>query len=109
MTDPSSLSLLRASSRFDVVIVGAGPAGLLAASRAGAHTSSVAIIDQGVTPGGQIWRRDVTDASSRPRLPDIAVRSSTFIGESTVVDAVTIDGHHRLTVEKSGRMMTIET
>src|SRR5215207_1289724 len=96
-------------SRFDVVIVGAGPAGLLAASRASAHTSSVAIIDQGAAPGGQIWRRDVTDPSNRVLLPEVALRRSTFIGEATVVDGVTIDSRHRLTVQQAGRVMTIET
>ncbi|MFG2053416.1 FAD-dependent oxidoreductase [Micromonospora sp. NPDC048930] len=41
---------------FDVLVVGAGPAGLAAATsatRAGART---AIVDAGVAPGGQYWR-----------------------------------------------------
>lgn len=96
-------------SRFDVVIVGAGPAGLVAADRASEHTSSIAVIDQGAAPGGQIWRRDVTDPSSRVPMTEVAMRRTTFIGEATVVDGVTSDAKHRLTVQQAGRVMTIET
>ncbi len=41
---------------FDVLIVGAGPAGLAAARRASESRKSVAIIDDNPAPGGQIWR-----------------------------------------------------
>lgn len=42
--------------KFDVVILGAGPAGLAAARAAGRRSASVALIDDNVTAGGQIWR-----------------------------------------------------
>ena len=42
---------------FDVVVVGAGPAGLAAATRAGSHDASVALVDAGSVPGGQYWRQ----------------------------------------------------
>ena len=41
---------------FDVLIVGAGPAGLAAARRARESGRSIAIIDDNPAPGGQIWR-----------------------------------------------------
>ena len=41
---------------YDVVVVGAGPAGLAAASRAAECGRSVAILDDNPQPGGQIWR-----------------------------------------------------
>ena len=44
------------SRPFDVLIVGAGPAGLAAARRAGECGKTVAIIDDNPAPGGQIWR-----------------------------------------------------
>ena len=44
------------SERFDVLIVGAGPAGLAAAQRASEAGVRIAIVDDNPAPGGQIWR-----------------------------------------------------
>jgi D-hydroxyproline dehydrogenase subunit alpha len=41
---------------FDVVVVGAGPAGLAAACRAAECGRRVAMLDDNPQPGGQIWR-----------------------------------------------------
>jgi NADPH-dependent 2,4-dienoyl-CoA reductase/sulfur reductase-like enzyme len=41
---------------YDVVVVGAGPAGLAAARRASECGKRVAIVDDNPAPGGQIWR-----------------------------------------------------
>jgi NADPH-dependent 2,4-dienoyl-CoA reductase/sulfur reductase-like enzyme len=46
----------RSELSYDVVIVGAGPAGLAAATRAMAMGASVALVDAGSAPGGQYWR-----------------------------------------------------
>jgi NADPH-dependent 2,4-dienoyl-CoA reductase/sulfur reductase-like enzyme len=46
----------------DVLVIGAGPAGLAAAARAAESGASVAMIDDNPRPGGQIWR-----ASSHPK------------------------------------------
>ena len=40
----------------EVVVIGAGPAGLAASRRAAESGSAVTIIDDNVQPGGQIWR-----------------------------------------------------
>jgi NADPH-dependent 2,4-dienoyl-CoA reductase/sulfur reductase-like enzyme len=42
---------------YDVAIVGAGPAGMAAATRLRAIGASVLVVDEGAAPGGQIWRR----------------------------------------------------
>jgi NADPH-dependent 2,4-dienoyl-CoA reductase/sulfur reductase-like enzyme len=42
--------------RFDVLIVGAGPAGLAAAHAAMTHGAQVGIVDDNPLAGGQIWR-----------------------------------------------------
>ncbi|GHO42609.1 NAD(P)/FAD-dependent oxidoreductase [Ktedonospora formicarum] len=47
---------------FDIVIVGAGPAGLAAASSAAHAHTSIALIDDNPSPGGQIWRGGPTHA-----------------------------------------------
>ena len=41
---------------YDVLVVGAGPAGLAAACRAAESGGRVAVIDDNPRPGGQIWR-----------------------------------------------------
>jgi len=41
---------------FDVVVIGAGPAGLAAASRAAESRAKTALVDENPQPGGQIWR-----------------------------------------------------
>jgi NADPH-dependent 2,4-dienoyl-CoA reductase/sulfur reductase-like enzyme len=43
-------------TRFDVVIVGAGPAGLAAAVTAAECGRNVGLVDDNPEPGGQIWR-----------------------------------------------------
>jgi NADPH-dependent 2,4-dienoyl-CoA reductase/sulfur reductase-like enzyme len=45
-----------AKDRCDVLIVGAGPAGMAAAVAAAASGASVVVIDDNPAPGGQIWR-----------------------------------------------------
>jgi D-hydroxyproline dehydrogenase subunit alpha len=44
---------------FEVLVVGAGPAGLAAAVAAAEAGQRVAVIDDNAAPGGQIWRRDL--------------------------------------------------
>jgi NADPH-dependent 2,4-dienoyl-CoA reductase/sulfur reductase-like enzyme len=41
---------------FDVLVVGAGPAGMAAASVTSKHGACVCLIDDNAKPGGQIWR-----------------------------------------------------
>ena len=41
---------------FDVLVVGAGPAGLAAAATAGGAGARVGLVDDNLAPGGQIWR-----------------------------------------------------
>src|SRR6185437_12418015 len=51
--------------RFDVLVIGGGPAGVTAAARAAECDVRVAIVDDNLSLGGQIWRR-ATDGS----MPD---------------------------------------
>src|SRR5436190_4539576 len=41
---------------FDVIIVGAGPAGIAAACLAAESGCRSIVLDEGLGPGGQIWR-----------------------------------------------------
>lgn len=49
----------------DVMVVGAGPAGLAAATAASTHGSSVLVLDDSPAEGGQIWRAGVQAARSK--------------------------------------------
>src|SRR5579863_26045 len=42
--------------RFDVLVIGAGPAGMAAAARAAECGVTVGIVDDNANFGGQIWR-----------------------------------------------------
>ncbi|MGG1948597.1 FAD/NAD(P)-binding oxidoreductase [Trinickia sp. NRRL B-1857] len=44
-------------AKFDLVVIGAGPAGLAAAHAAALTSQSVAVIDDNPRAGGQIWRQ----------------------------------------------------
>jgi NADPH-dependent 2,4-dienoyl-CoA reductase/sulfur reductase-like enzyme len=44
------------SARFDVVVVGAGPGGMAAATMAAEAGCRVCLLDDNAAPGGQIWR-----------------------------------------------------
>ena len=43
-------------SEFDVLVIGAGPAGLTAAACAAECGAMVGVVDDNPSPGGQIWR-----------------------------------------------------
>jgi NADPH-dependent 2,4-dienoyl-CoA reductase/sulfur reductase-like enzyme len=49
--------------RFDVLVVGGGPAGIAAAVRAAESGARVGIVDENVAPGGQIWRGGSSEGS----------------------------------------------
>jgi NADPH-dependent 2,4-dienoyl-CoA reductase/sulfur reductase-like enzyme len=51
------------SHGHDVIVVGAGPAGLAAACRAAECGATVALVDDNPQPGGQIWR----DGARQPK------------------------------------------
>lgn len=44
------------SESVDVIVIGAGPAGMAAAATAARHGASVVLLDEQSAPGGQIWR-----------------------------------------------------
>ena len=49
----------------DVLVVGAGPAGMAAACRAAQSGARVVVVDDNIAAGGQIWRGEQTKPSSR--------------------------------------------
>jgi NADPH-dependent 2,4-dienoyl-CoA reductase/sulfur reductase-like enzyme len=76
---------------LDIVVVGAGPAGLAAATAAAAAGRRVALLDENPHVGGQIWRAAVGE-SRRDRAKDLAVArfeasGATLFSGRQVVDA----------------------
>ena len=49
----------------DVLVVGAGPAGIAAGTCAAKSGARVVVVDEGTGPGGQIWRPSVRSAAPR--------------------------------------------
>ena len=51
--------MIESTRCYDVLVVGAGPAGLAAARAAASHGACVGIVDVQPTAGGQVWRHDI--------------------------------------------------
>lgn len=93
--------------RARVVVVGAGPAGIAAAASAAEAGSSVLLLDEAPTPGGQIWR-----SGSRSRLPATARRwldrlgrsGARMISQATVIDA---EFPPHLVVDRQGQRLDV--
>jgi D-hydroxyproline dehydrogenase subunit alpha len=68
------------SVETEVLIVGAGPAGISAAATAAAHGRDVLVLDDNPTPGGQIWRDSITaqqdESDDKKRRSLLALRAS---------------------------------
>ncbi|HET9140187.1 NAD(P)/FAD-dependent oxidoreductase [Actinophytocola sp.] len=58
--------------RYDIAVVGAGPAGLAAAARASAAGRRVVLLDAGPLPGGQYWRHRAGFAPADRRFRALA-------------------------------------
>lgn len=91
------------TEQYDVLVVGAGPAGLAAANAAAGHGARVGLIDAQTTMGGQVWRRDVQQAA--PRMANAAFRA---VGNQTRIDwlaqtQVVAAADRELLVEQAGQ------
>lgn len=108
-TGESALSGLPAAARFgreeldcDVAVVGAGPAGVAAACRAAEAGARTVVLDEGLSPGGQIHRRFPGAAppeAARLWLDRLARSGAVARSGASVFDAVAQDGGWRLSAE----------
>ena len=92
----------------DVAVVGGGPAGIAAATRAAEHGRRVVLVDLGVRLGGQIWRHRDPATLSQPARRWIArfARSGTeWLAGATVVDGSAAEG---LRVARGAHAMTVD-
>ena len=87
--------------RCDILILGAGPAGMAAALSAAACNKQVIILDDNPAPGGQIWR-----AGPQTTLPALARRYRDAIAASAAIRMV---NGARLIARPSARSVLFET
>lgn len=90
----------------DLLIIGAGPAGLAAAVEAGRHGLKVALLDEQEHPGGQI-HRGVEAAERQGRAKRIGIdyrRGLDLIQEFRASGAEYLPGHQVWQVERDGQL-----
>jgi D-hydroxyproline dehydrogenase subunit alpha len=100
------------SEPYDVLVVGAGPAGLAAAAAGVAAGARVAVVDAGDRPGGQFWRQSSTasppeetlqpDLATYRRLTGAAGAADWFAGHAVWALTRTAEGFEVHTVTRSG-------
>jgi len=75
--------------RFDVLVVGAGPAGLAAAASSVQSGASVGLVDENAIPGGQIYRASSGEPhpAVRDQIRELALKGVGFFGSVTIIDA----------------------
>ncbi|HKF53002.1 MAG TPA: FAD-dependent oxidoreductase, partial [Candidatus Acidoferrales bacterium] len=77
------------SSNFDVLVVGAGPAGIAAACCAAESGASVGLLDNNPRAGGQIWRghqRNDANPDARKWFDKFAAAKIEFLPSTEVID-----------------------
>ncbi len=95
----------------DVLVVGGGPAGIAAASRAAELGARTLMIDEGLAPGGQIWRASHggRQSASARRWVERLARSGAAIRSSTsVVDIEPVDDRFRVVADAQGDVISID-
>ncbi|AIF47551.1 NAD(P)/FAD-dependent oxidoreductase [Dyella japonica] len=76
------------AEHYDVLVVGAGPAGLAAARAVASHGARVGLIDAQPRAGGQVWRYDVRQPAPRAARQAIAnLRGVELLAQHSVVAA----------------------
>jgi len=93
------------TERYDVLVVGAGPAGLAAASTAAAHGARVGLLDAQPRAGGQVWRHDVRKNAPRAAREAIAaLHGVTLLAQHSVIASE--DGALRVEIPQGSTLLT---
>jgi thioredoxin reductase len=96
---------------FDVAIIGGGPAGIAAAVAAREGKARVALIDEGLAPGGQIWR-DKLGATSTGQAGQwksrLSASGALLFASTSVVDIRRRDEGFAIVAEQSGESLILE-
>jgi len=104
-------STVARSDHADVVVIGGGPAGIAAGARAAESSARVLLVDEGLAPGGQIWRPKAHGAAPRTatRWIDRLNRSGAIVRASTsVVDIQQSANGFLIRAESLGEPLAIQ-
>jgi NADPH-dependent 2,4-dienoyl-CoA reductase/sulfur reductase-like enzyme len=92
----------------EVVVIGAGPAGIAAATHAAEAGRSVLLVDEGLRPGGQIWRhrqRTTLPEAARERLERLDASGARTLFSATVL---TLSPDRRALLEVNGSPLRLD-
>ena len=81
--------------KAEVLVVGAGPAGIAAATAAAQYGCQVLLLDDNASAGGQIWRSDATIRSRRDAAKTSAMADLHSSGAETLMGRRIIDAPQR--------------
>ena len=98
-------------STCEVLAIGGGPAGIAAASRAAELGARTLLVDEGLAPGGQIWRASHVgrQGASARRWLDRLGRSGAAIRSSTsVVDIEPVGDRFHVVADAQGDIISID-
>ncbi|MDR3098785.1 MAG: FAD-dependent oxidoreductase [Paraburkholderia sp.] len=95
--------------KFDILIIGAGPAGLNAARVAARAGAQVGIVDDNALPGGQIWRQGPQHAPAGPAREAIeALTALLNVARLSGTRVVQASGARQLLLEDAARGYTVD-
>jgi D-hydroxyproline dehydrogenase subunit alpha len=97
----------RRSRTFDVLIVGAGPAGLAATAYASGEGRKIGLVDDNPDLGGQIWRGERPKPSSREAASMFARLRKTEFEALPATKVVGMVSRHTLLAESAGMLVEL--
>ncbi len=96
----------------DVLVVGGGPAGIAAASRAAELGARTLLVDEGLAPGGQIWRATHdghrAGLASRRWVERLAGSGAAIRSSTSVIDVAVAGDRFRVLGEAQGDVVAID-
>ncbi|HEX4166564.1 MAG TPA: FAD/NAD(P)-binding oxidoreductase [Bryobacteraceae bacterium] len=84
----------------DIVVVGAGPAGIAAAVAAAQNGANVLVVDDNFKPGGQIWRGETSQSGSRS--------AQSWLRRFEALNIPTISSAQVIAVDTAARTLLVE-
>jgi D-hydroxyproline dehydrogenase subunit alpha len=91
--------------RTEILVIGAGPAGIAAATAAAGNGRRVVVVDDNVSVGGQIWRDETAKENSLPGHGDAMKRRA--VERLRASGAQVLEGRSVFDVEATGAARTL--